>query len=215
VRSGAFLRTSLAIVLALASAGTMVSSPALPQMKISVDEIAAGKAMGSKSAPLRLEDFTDFECPACKYLFEHTTKMVIEDYVNTGKVYLIHHDFPLTMHQYSKQAAYWANAAAAIGKFEPVASALYGQQETWEVSGNIEATVATVLTPAELKRVKALINTQDVQDAVQRDMTLGNQRGVNQTPSLFVTQNGKVIALPPGPTPFPLLKQYLDYLLKQ
>lgn len=96
-----------------------------------------------------------------------------------------------------------------------MAGALYAQQETWGVSGNIEATVATVLTPAELKRVKALINTPDVLDAVQRDMTLANQRGVNQTPSLFVTQNGKVIALPPGPTPFPLLKQYLDYLLKQ
>ncbi len=92
----------------LVCAGTMASSPATPQLKISLDEIAAGKAMGSKNAPIRLEDFTDFECPACKYLFEHTTKMVIEDYVYTGKVYLIHHDFPLAMHQYSKEAAHWA-----------------------------------------------------------------------------------------------------------
>lgn len=107
VRGSAFFRTVTAVALALVTAGTMASSPAIPQMKISVDEIAAGKTMGSKNAPLRLEDFTDFECPACKYLFEHTTKMVIEDYVNTGKVYLIHHDFPLSMHQYSKEAAYW------------------------------------------------------------------------------------------------------------
>ncbi len=28
-------------------------------------------------------------------------------------------------------------------------------------------------------------------------------------------QNGKVIPLPPGPIAYPLLKQYLDYLLKQ
>jgi protein-disulfide isomerase len=170
--------------------------------------------MGSKNAPIRLEDFTDFECPACKYLFEHTMKTVREDYVSTGKVYLIHHDFPLAMHKYSKEAAHWADAAAAIGKFEPVASALYAQQETWGASGNIEATVASVLSPAELKKVKALVNTPEIEDAVQRDITLGNQRGVNQTPSMFVTQNGKVIPLPPGPTPYPLLKQYLDYLLK-
>jgi protein-disulfide isomerase len=209
-----FSRSALAVALALVCAGTMASSPTTPQLKISLDEIAAGKAMGSKNAPIRLEDFTDFECPACKYLFEHTMKTVREDYVSTGKVYLIHHDFPLAMHKYSKEAAHWADAAAAIGKFEPVASALYAQQETWGVSGNIEATVAGVLSPAELKKVKALVNTPEIEDAVQRDITLGNQRGVNQTPSMFVTQNGKVIPLPPGPTPYPLLKQYLDYLLK-
>jgi protein-disulfide isomerase len=193
----------------------MASSPAMPQLKISLDEIDAGKAIGSKNAPIRLEDFTDFECPACKYLFEHTTKMVIDDYVSTGKVYLIHHDFPLAMHHYSKEAAHWADAAAAIGKFQAVAGALYMQQETWGASGNIEATVASVLSPAELKKVKALVNTPEIQDAVQRDIALGNQRGVSQTPSMFVMQNGKVIPLPPGPIAYPLLKQYLDYLLKQ
>lgn len=141
--------------------------------------------------------------------------MVIDDYVSTGKVYLIHHDFPLAMHHYSKEAAHWADAAAAIGKFQAVAGALYMQQETWGASGNIEATVASVLSPAELKKVKALVNTPEIQDAVQRDIALGNQRGVSQTPSMFVMQNGKVIPLPPGPIAYPLLKQYLDYLLKQ
>lgn len=210
-----FSRSALAIALAMVCAGTMASSPAMPQLKISLDEIDAGKAIGSKNAPIRLEDFTDFECPACKYLFEHTTKMVIDDYVSTGKVYLIHHDFPLAMHHYSKEAAHWADAAAAIGKFQAVAGALYMQQETWGASGNIEATVASVLSPAELKKVKALVNTPEIQDAVQRDIALGNQRGVSQTPSMFVMQNGKVIPLPPGPIAYPLLKQYLDYLLKQ
>ena len=214
--SSKFCRAFFALTLAFASVGTLASTPALPpQMKVTLEEISAGKAMGSKNAPLRLEDFADFECPACRYLFEHTTKLVIEDYVNTGKVYYIHHDFPLNIHQYSKEAAHWADAAAAIGKFEAVEGALYSQQDTWGASGNIEAAVATVLSPAELRKVKALVNTPEVQDAVQRDITLGNERGVNQTPSLFVTQNGKLIPLPPGPIQFSLLKQYLDYLLKQ
>ena len=50
----------------------------------------------------------------------------------------MHHDFPLPMHSHSREAARWANAAAAIGKFEQVEAVLYSQQETWGASGDIE-----------------------------------------------------------------------------
>ena len=46
-------------------------------------------------------------------------------------------------------------------------------------------------------------------------MALGRDRGVNSTPSLFVTYKGKRVALPPGAIGYAILKQYLDYLLKQ
>ena len=77
------------------------------------------KTLGSRSAPITIEVFSDFQCPACKSLYEQTLRPVIDNYVATGKVYLIHRDFPLDqIHKHSRTAARYANAAARLGKFE-------------------------------------------------------------------------------------------------
>jgi protein-disulfide isomerase len=207
------LKTLLSTAFLVALGASALTARSRPVERVTYDEIVAARAMGVRNAPIMLEDFADYECPACKFLFENTTGMVIRNYVDTGKVYLVHHDFPI--HQHSVEAMKWANAAAIIGKFEPVEAALYAQQAVWDASGNIEPIVAGVLTPAELKRCEALLNDPEIAQAIQQDHDLGLQRRVNQTPSLFVTHNGRVVPLPPGPVQYPILKQYLDYLLKQ
>ena len=61
--------------------------------------------------------------------FLTATTPLMNDYVASGKVYLVHHDFPLPMHAHSLDAAKWANAAAEIGKFREVETALYTKQD--------------------------------------------------------------------------------------
>ena len=85
------------------------------------------KTIGNPNAPITMEVFGDFQCPACRGFFEGTVKQVIDDYVIPGKVYLIHRDFPLEMHPYARQAARLANAAAEFGQFAVNASG-------WEVA---------------------------------------------------------------------------------
>lgn len=201
--------------LALAAATSGARPAAKPAVSLTAAQLTAAKSIGQRAAPITLEDFADFQCPMCRTLFMDTTRKLIQEYVSTGKVYLVHHDFPLPMHPHSKDAAKWANAAAAIGKFEPVEEALYSHQDSWGESGNIEGSLSSVLSPVDMKRAKALLNDPEIDQAIQKDIDLGNSRGVNQTPSLFVTHKGQTVALPPGAISYPLLKQYLDYLLKQ
>lgn len=216
------LKACLLIGLVAALGATAIAAPptgkttaAAAVEKITPDQLTAAKSLGAKNAPVMIEDFADFQCPSCKALFEGTTEQLIKDYVQTGKVYLVHHDFPLPMHSHSREAARWANAAAVIGKFEPVEAVLYSQQETWGASGDIEKALSGVLSPAELKRCSALVNNPEIEQAIQKDVALGTERHVNQTPSLFVTHNAKVVPLPPGAVQYAILKQYVDYLLKQ
>jgi len=110
------------------------------------------KAIGNPSAPITMEVFGDFQCPACRGFFEGTVKQVIDDYVIPGKVYLIHRDFPLEMHPYARQAARLANAATEFGKFEAVERALYDHQDEWSTKGNIDEVIAASFTPAEFKK---------------------------------------------------------------
>jgi len=172
-----------------------------------------GKSMGSPSAPVRIEVFSDFECPACKALHEQILPLVFKDYVIPGKVYLVSHEFPLRMHQHSREAANYATAAARLGKYQAVADALFLAQAAWEVNGKVWDTVANVLTPEEAKKVQALAKDPSVLSEVQRDVDAGIAGGINQTPTMFVSRGTRRFPVT-GAVNYNLLRSMLDGLLK-
>src|ERR1700719_2940226 len=128
------------------------------------------EAFGSKNAPIVMEVFSDFQCPACKTLFLTTNRQLMDNYVSTGKVYLVHRDFPLPMHAHSQVAAQYSRAAAQVGKFEPVEQALFENQEKWEQNGDVDGTVAAVLSPAEMTKVRGLVKSGSINAMIQKDV---------------------------------------------
>jgi protein-disulfide isomerase len=188
-----------------------------PQATISVggiNDIDPSKAFGNKNAPVVMEVFSDFQCPACKQLFLNTTQRVVDNYVNSGKVYIIHRDFPLPMHAYSRIAAEYSRAAAHIGKTDAVEQALFQNQEKWEMNGDVKGTVAAVLTPAEMKKVQALVDGKTLEPLIDRDKQLGQAIPVTQTPtSILHTKDGQSYPVV-GYVSFDVLKTLLDQLVK-
>lgn len=199
---------------ASSQAPAKVSAPA--PVKVSLADITKAKSLGPKDAPILVEIFSDFQCPQCKNFFLGASRRLLEDYAAAGKVYFVHHDFPLPIpaHVHSQEAARWANAAAAIGKFHEVERALYTNQDSWGATGKIEELVSGVLGPANLKRVKPLVDSTEIKAAVKKDMDLGDSRNVGGTPAIFVTHGGHTELLPPSGASYNLLKPYLDYLLQ-
>lgn len=175
------------------------------------------KAIGNPSAPITMEVFGDFQCPACRQFFEATTKQVINDYVIPGKVYLIHRDFPLEMHPFARKAAQLANAAAEFGQFEAIERALYDHQDEWSAKGNVAEVISASFPPAEFNKFLAFANqhTGEINASIEHDRTMGTQRNVNQTPTVYITAHGKTEGLPGGGVDYKLLKSYFDYLLRQ
>lgn len=175
------------------------------------------KAIGNPNAPITMEVFGDFQCPACRQFFEATTKQVIDDYVIPGKVYLIHRDFPLEMHPFARKAAQLANAAAEFGQFEAVERALYDHQDEWSTKGNIAEVVSQSFPPAEFNKFLSFAtqHVDDINASIEHDRTMGTQRNVNQTPTVYITAHGKTEGLPGGGVDYKLLKSYFDYLLRQ
>ncbi len=173
------------------------------------------KALGSISAPITMEVFSDFQCPSCRELYQNTLRAVIANYVLPGKVYLVHRDMPLAMHPYAREAARYANAAAHVGKFEQVVDVLYATQAAWSASGKIEEAVAAALTPKEMQRVRKLVKSGKVDAAIDKDVSIGQMFQVRSTPTVIITHKGQTTPLPPGGVNYSLLKQYLDHLLRQ
>jgi protein-disulfide isomerase len=171
-------------------------------------------AAGSKSAPIVMEIFSDYQCPACKTLFVTTNRQVMDNYVITGKVYLIHRDFPLPMHAHSQVAAQYSRAAAQIGKFEVVEQALFQNQEKWEQTGDVDGTVAAVLSSAEMTKVRALVKGGTLNAAIQKDVALGKFYNVNQTPTTVFHSKGQTFPYS-GVMSYEILRNFLDQLAAQ
>lgn len=210
------LKTLLSILFALVLAGPALEGAPARQTRLTPDELTAKKSLGSREAPITMEVFSDYECPQCRNFYETATRQLINNYVSTGKVYLVHRDFPLSMHTYSHQAARWLNAAALAGQFETAEQTLYGKQDAWGATGKIEQTLAAAIPAADMKKIREIETTDGaaIDAAIQHDISLGNSRGVNGTPTIFVTHRGKTTRLPLGGVSYSLLKQYLDYLLQ-
>jgi protein-disulfide isomerase len=195
------------------------------------------KTYGSSSAPIKMEVFSDYECPSCRNLYEQTLRPMIADYVAAGKVYLIHRDFPLPMHKYGYEASRWANAAARVGQFENVEAALYDNQPAWSTDGNIEKFIAAAMPAADFKRVQKLMEgcTQasavaeqgrmlnvaqathvcSLDPYINEDRALGTRIPVQATPTYVITYKGKRLPAGSGVVSWPILKQFFDSLLRQ
>src|ERR1017187_3284622 len=146
------------------------TAPAVPTFSV------PPRTAGSVDAPIVIEVWTDFECPTCKLLYMNTLKPLIPEYCATGKVYLIHHDFPLPQHRYSLLAAVWADAAATIGKYEVVAEALFDKQDNWVASGNVPSVVSGALGAADFQKVKQVYDAHqaEIKAAIEQDRAAGN-----------------------------------------
>jgi len=209
-------RTILAgsILLGLGCAFAGLFATAAPQIPNGVSDVDPHTAFGSKTAPVIIEVFSDFQCPACKTLFTTTNRQVMDNYVSTGKVYFIHRDYPLPMHAYSRIAARYGRAAAEIGKFETVEKVLFENQEKWEQTGDVDGTVASVLSPAEMAKVRALVKGGALDPLIDKDYALGQGYRVNQTPTTVFHCKGQTYPYA-GVMTYATLKQFLDQLLSQ
>lgn len=196
------------------------------------------KAYGSKDAPITMEVFSDYECPSCRNLFENTLRPMIGDYVASGKVYLVHRDFPLPMHKYGYEAARWANAAARVGEFQSVEAALYDNQDAWAADGNIAKYVSATMSAAEFQRVQKLMagcgsttsaavhspqvipvaqssQTCALDAFIEADRAMGTRIPVQATPTYVISYKGQHLPAGSGIVSWPILKQFFDSLLAQ
>ena len=201
-----------------------------------VESPAPIKSYGSSSAPIRMDVFTDYECPMCRNLYEQTLRPMIGEYVASGKVYLVHHDYPLNLaeHRFSGQAARWVNVAAEFGQFQAAEGALYDNQTAWSQSGDIAKYISGAMPSSDFRRIEKVMAGCEapgpkgqpggiiaaphpcaIDSYIDKDITLGNQIPLQATPTYVITYKGQ--RLPPGTgfVSWPVLKQFFDSLLRQ
>lgn len=86
------------------------------------------RQLGPKDSKVLIVEFSDFECPACRYA-EKPLKDLLALY--EGKVRFVFKHFPLRMHPWARPAAIAAECAGRQGRFWQYHDRLYERQEEW------------------------------------------------------------------------------------
>jgi protein-disulfide isomerase len=58
-------------------------------------ELINGNAIGDPNAPVILEEYSDFQCGHCRNFSENIEPLLVEEYVRTGKLYIVYNPLPL------------------------------------------------------------------------------------------------------------------------
>lgn len=165
--------------------------------------MADGLTMGDPNAPVVVEVFEDFQCPACRNFTTDTEPLLVENYVATGKIRYIFRHYPFlddrAATRESDQAANASMCANEQGKFWEYHQMLYanwnGENEGSFSNKRLVAFAETL--GLEMTAFNACFEDNKYKSQIDDDFALGTQYGVTGTPSVFV--NGKILS--PGFVP--------------
>src|SRR5215813_12661106 len=90
---------------------------------------------GSETAAITLEEFADFECPACGQFYP-ILKSIESEYGNQVRV--IFREFPLVQHAHARAAGEVAEAAGLQGKFWEMHDLLYENRNAWTQATEVQ-----------------------------------------------------------------------------
>jgi protein-disulfide isomerase len=84
--------------------------------------------VGNENAPITIIEFSDYQCPYCRYFYTETYSKIIENYVDTGKVKIVYRDFPLGFHKAAIPYAMAAECAQDQGYWKEMHDTIYDEQ---------------------------------------------------------------------------------------
>jgi protein-disulfide isomerase len=148
-------------------------------------------AMGDPDAPVTIVEFTDYQCPYCSQHSLETMPQVVQDMVETGRVYYILKDFPLDqIHPDARIGAAAARCAGDQDAYWEMHDLLFARQSSWSGSGEEAAVPVLMEFAAELELdtddFAACLESGQHADAVETNLQEGRALGVSGTPHFFI-----------------------------
>lgn len=152
---------------------------------IEVSEAALVKkdsqVLGSRDAKVKIVEFSDFQCPACRAAHP-IVKQVVEEYGD--KILFVYRHFPIVIsHPYALKAAEASEAAGEQGKFWEYHDLIFDNQENMTSKDLIAHAKKLNL---DMKKFEEALNSGKFKDKVTGDMDDGGKFGVTATPTFFI-----------------------------
>ena len=170
---------------------------------------------GNTEAPITIIEFSDFQCPFCARFHLQTLPLLIENYIDTGKVKLVYRDFPIqNIHPNALPAAVAAECAYDQDKFWEYHDRLFENQNQWSGLGTADAISVFGQYALDLdldqQEFNTCLNGGKYINEIRNDLDDGKEYGVSGTPGFFVGNERIGYVELKGAQPFENFKKVLD-----
>ncbi len=161
----------------------------------------SGFSIGAEDAPVKIEEFTDFQCPFCG-----RAHRIIMDILNKypGKIYLTHRDYPLDekcnpylkkpFHPNACDAAMYGRCAAKQNLFRPMEHLLFENRFNLQKS-DLKKYAEQI--GCDMDKLNQCLEAPDTMRAIQEDIHEAKRRGLDGTPTFYVNGTPVVGLQPP------------------
>ena len=192
----------------LAKEGTLADAYAPPPP--SLENV---NAIGDPDAPVTIIEYTDYQCPFCSRYFDDTFTQIRDKYIDSGLVYYVFKDFPLTqIHPQAVKAAEAARCAAEQDSYEAMHDQIFLQQAAWSGSPTADDLFKQFAQDLQLDSAAfaECLDSGRQEAAVLADLEEGRRVGVNGTPSFLI--NGHSLS---GAQPFAIFEEAIEGFLAE
>jgi protein-disulfide isomerase len=181
---------AVTIVLVVVAAVAFQSRPA--SLAVTAPDVPAewliGTTMGNPEAPVTLQAWEDFMCPACRQWTSTVEPQLIEDYIKTGQVRIEFHQFPLSIHapgaEMGAMASLCANDQNAFWTYH---NRLFPAQDQGQAGFTIDALVRYAdELGLDSRALMDCMSSQKYRDQVVASGNEAISLGLNATPSILV-----------------------------
>jgi protein-disulfide isomerase len=129
---------------------------------------------GNPDAKFTIIEFSDFQCPFCAKFHSETLPLLMENYIDNGKVNLVFRDFPIeSIHPNAVPASHAAECADDQGKF-------------WEMHDMIFENQYAIEIGIDEDEFDSCMSSAKHIDEIRKDLQDGQDYGVTGTPGFFV-----------------------------
>ncbi len=193
------VKVGIAIVLVIIGIG--VSSYSLNNMQsdkkirpletINISEIQQiSHTLGDDSAPIKLIEFGDFQCPFCGEWYQETKPAFDKEYISTGKVQLIFVDYPF-LGEDSYPTAYASYCAEDQGMYWEFHETVYINQgemnDGWAQPDKIRE--LSEQSGLDMEIFDQCMSSVDHKENLDRNIAIGDENSVSQTPTFMIVSD--------------------------
>ena len=151
--------------------------------------MARGVESGDPSASIWLLEFADFQCPGCQAWAQQVKPLLELNYISTGLIRFVYHDFPLTnIHPQAFLASRSGRCAEELGNFWSYHDEVYRNQMQWSGQANPAGSFVNYAERVGLDSdaFGSCLRSDRHADVVTANMRLGVALGVPGTPSVML-----------------------------
>jgi len=173
------------------SQGSPIAQQQKPPVVQGVPGADPPHVLGPADAPVKIEEFGDFECPPCGIFHPILEQMKAEF---GDKLQITFREFPLVpTHQHALAAASAAEAAGLQGKFWEMHDVIYEHQNAWKKEFDVRPIFEGYAKQIglDVERYKRDMNGDLVAQRIFADGKRGHSLGVKGTPTVFM--NGREV----------------------